>query len=854
MRRTSRTAIITISALVLGLAGINGIGLGPAAAAATVTPPDLVVRVPTDAISIGIDPGSGHRMLHFSHISSDVGAGPFEIDPAYNSATGTARFSQAIYRTTSPGHWTLDHRTPIAAIGVFHPPTDYDFPLNSFSLLNKSGRVVARSPKTDYCITGDYQLSGIAHTPNTTSPPQSNCGDPTKPLGWSVGWGDEYDQTDNGQPIDLTRVPNGTYTLRGIIDPQHVFYESNALNDVTDTKLTIRGTRVVVGTQTHPRLPLPSVAITSPRSGAGVHGPVTVSAAVSASTRIRSVQFLLDGAPLGAPDTTAPYRVAWHAGGVGGTHYLSARVTAGNGVMNTARPVPVHVTMRLGGLLVGHNLVNTGTSTATTARFGVGRTGALLLALVGADGPLGQHVTVSGAGLRWSLVRRADGQPGDAEIWKARAPGSLHSVAVTARAGTSGYHVWLNLVTLQGAIRTGATAARSAASGSPHVSYRATAAGSIGFAVGNDFDRAVAPAPGAGQLLINRRLDTTGDTYWSQARGTGARRGATVTLNDSSPSGDHTNLAAVEVLAAAQKAATSAAHVALVNPTGHQSLSGTVPVAVQTTGRYPVRFVRYLVDGRPLGSPVFDAPYASRWHTTGARDGWHTLTARLVDTAGHASSTSSRVLVRNPAPPMTCFVLQRRLAATGRTTVSLGPFSTAAPAEILLAMVSADGPAGLRAHVTGGSLNWRLVGRANAHAGDAEVWTARVRHVRGGIRVMSTLTPGGQRQLLTVVALEGVTRIGSMGARSGTDGAAHAGVRLSGPATSLVFAAGSGASTPRPPVGQIFAARSVFPRGSALWSQYTNQGASPAGSMVTMRARTRGPWNLVAVEAVGDTE
>src|SRR5262249_61681680 len=109
---------------------------------------------------------------------------------------------------------------PTAPVGVFPPSFDYDFPLNSFTLLNNAGKVVARSPKTDYCITGDFRLSGIPNTPNTTSPPTSNCGDPTLPLGWSVGWGDEYDQTDDGQPIDRSGVPAGVYTLRGVGDPQ----------------------------------------------------------------------------------------------------------------------------------------------------------------------------------------------------------------------------------------------------------------------------------------------------------------------------------------------------------------------------------------------------------------------------------------------------------------------------------------------------------------------------------------------------------------------------------------------------------------------------------------------------------
>ena len=174
-----------------------------AAAAATVTLPDMQLKVPTNQISIGTNPSTGHRQLQFTHITWDAGTGPFEIDPSYNSATGTASFVQAIYNSPSPGTWQLDHVVPLAVTGVFDPPSDYQFPLTRFTLNQVNGDgsvgpVVATSPKTDYCITGDTKVGGVPNTPAATSPPQSNCTNPTKPLGWSVGWGDEYDQTDAG--------------------------------------------------------------------------------------------------------------------------------------------------------------------------------------------------------------------------------------------------------------------------------------------------------------------------------------------------------------------------------------------------------------------------------------------------------------------------------------------------------------------------------------------------------------------------------------------------------------------------------------------------------------------------------
>ena len=56
--------------------------------------------------------------------------------------------------------------------------------------------------------------------------------------------------------------------------------------------------------------------MTSPASGSTVSGTVTLSATATpvAPATISSVQFLLDGQPLGAPVTSAPYTFNWTVG------------------------------------------------------------------------------------------------------------------------------------------------------------------------------------------------------------------------------------------------------------------------------------------------------------------------------------------------------------------------------------------------------------------------------------------------------------------------------------------------------------------------------------------------------------
>jgi len=99
-----------------------------------------------------------------------------------------------------------------------------------------------------------------------------------------------------------------------------------------------------------PPLPLPVgsliVAITSPTSGATVSDTTTVSASVSiiGSLTVSSVQFQLDGANLGARDTSAPYAVSWNAATAGnGPHTLTAIARDLLGVQFASAPVTVTV-------------------------------------------------------------------------------------------------------------------------------------------------------------------------------------------------------------------------------------------------------------------------------------------------------------------------------------------------------------------------------------------------------------------------------------------------------------------------------------------------------------------------------
>jgi len=94
----------------------------------------------------------------------------------------------------------------------------------------------------------------------------------------------------------------------------------------------------------------------------------------------------------------------------------------------------------------------------------------------------------------------------------------------------------------------GATASANAKTGAPTATLVTTRNNSWVFGVGNDYDNAIARAPGTNQTVVHQDLTSTGDTYWVQMQNAATPlSGTSVTINDTAPSTDRYNLSVVEV-------------------------------------------------------------------------------------------------------------------------------------------------------------------------------------------------------------------------------------------------------------------------------------------------------------------
>ncbi len=130
---------------------------------------------------------------------------------------------------------------------------------------------------------------------------------------------------------NTTGATNGTHTLTAVA-------RDAAGNSTTSAAVTVTVNNPIADTTP------PTVSISAPGAGT-VFGTVTVSASAADNVGVVGVQFRLDGALLGAEDTTSPYSTSWNtATATNGTHILTAvaRDAAGNSTTSAAVTVTVN--------------------------------------------------------------------------------------------------------------------------------------------------------------------------------------------------------------------------------------------------------------------------------------------------------------------------------------------------------------------------------------------------------------------------------------------------------------------------------------------------------------------------------
>lgn len=266
-----------------------------------------------------------------------------------------------------------------------------------------------------------------------------------------------------------------------------------------------------------------------------------------------------------------------------------------------------------------------------------------LVAFVGTDGPStpsSQTTTVTGGGLTWTLVKRANTQYGASEVWAANAADVLSNASVTATQTVKGnYHQSLTVIAYRGSAGIGASAAAHAPSGAPTISLTTTKDASIVVGSGNDWDSSTARTIGAGQTLIHEYRDTVlGDDFWVQRRTDPvAQAGTSATLNATAPTTNQWNMVAVEITPAEASSGPALEPLNSVN-------DGLAPSEVAYDSRGNTTRLADMQFSYDAGNRHVKTEYDDGTSVTVTRDVTGRVISRTTDPAGSAGATTVKYL------------------------------------------------------------------------------------------------------------------------------------------------------------------------------------------------------------------
>ncbi|HYS04965.1 MAG TPA: Ig-like domain-containing protein [Candidatus Dormibacteraeota bacterium] len=524
---------------------------------------------------------------------------------------------------------------------------------------------------------------------------------------------------------NTTGVGNGSHSLTAVArDALGLQYSSSPVT-------------VTVSNAPPPDTTPPAVGITSPGNGTTVSGTISVTASASDNVGVAGVQFRLDGANLGAEDTSLPYGVSWNTTTVAnGSHSLTAaaRDAAGNSTTSATvtvtvsnapppdtTPPAVSITAPANGATVSGTI-----SVSASASDNVGVAG-VQFKIDGAN--LAGEDTTSPYAISWDTTTAANGSHSLTATARDAAGNSTTSTTVivsvsnTSTGGTTrieetdpsvaytGNWIPQSRADLSGGSIVEGPDAGSTAS----LTFNGTGVRWIGFRA--DFG-------GIAEVYLDGVLKATVDTYspTQQAQ-------AVMYTASGLAAGTHTIMIRVTGTWSASACCswivvdafdvtsggggspppdTTPPTVNITSPANGATVSGTTTVSASASDNIGVAGVLFLLDSVALGPEDTTAPYSVSWNTTTVSNGSHTLSATARDAAGNRTTSAPvTVTVSNSAPPSsTRFEESSATLSPAASWIALTSASTGVTLSGDSATAAADAGATASFTFTGQGVSW----------------------------------------------------------------------------------------------------------------------------------------------------
>jgi hypothetical protein len=454
------------------------------------------------------------------------------------------------------------------------------------------------------------------------------------------------------------------------------------------------------------------VTMTAPASGSTVAGTVPVSASVSiiGALTVAGVQFKLDGANLGAEDTSAPYSVSWNTTSASnGTHTLSAVARAGLlGLTFTSASVTVTV-----------NNAPPPDTTPPTVSIAAPANGATVSSTVAVSASAADNVGVAGVQFRLdgANLGTEDTSAPYSVSWNTTTAGNgTHTLSAVAR-DAAGNRTTSAAVTV--AVNNGPppdtapptvsiTAPANGATVKGTVTLTANAADNVGVAGVQFFGDGMALGAEDTAAPYSISIDTT----------TSSNGPHTLTAVARDAAGNTTTSAPVTVTVNNTAPDTTPPTVGITAPANGATVSGTVTLSASASDNVGVVGVQFFGDGMALGAEDTTAPYSVSVDTTASPNGPHTLTAVARDAAGNTTTSAPiTVTVANGSAPAA-----KRFEETDPSIAYTSGWSSDAQGGLSGGTAAVTNAAGAQATFTftGTSVSW--IGGRSVQTGIAQVF------------------------------------------------------------------------------------------------------------------------------------